>query len=64
MNPESNLVDRHPGLSLGAPDGLEWQAESASETWASIGYEAADPSLQSPIWRQTMQELHDEAGGP
>ena len=29
----------------------------AAEMLASIGYEAADPSLQSPHWHETLQGL-------
>jgi len=45
-----------PAVTAGAPGSTE-PAGDALDMLASIGYEAADPSLFSPQWREAMQGL-------
>ena len=42
-------------LSGAAPLVSESLADSSSDFLAAIGYEAADPTLQSPQWHETMR---------
>jgi hypothetical protein len=43
-----------PAMMASTPGSTE-PAGDALDMLASIGYEAADPSLFSPQWRETMQ---------
>lgn len=45
-----------PTVALAAPGS---QPQADGDTLASIGYEAADPSLLSPQWREALQGLSD-----
>jgi len=46
-----------PAVSAAAPLASESLADSAADLLAAIGYEAADPSLQSPQWHETMRVM-------
>ena len=46
-----------PALLANAPVAGESLADSAADLLAAIGYEAADPSLLSPQWHETLRVM-------
>jgi hypothetical protein len=43
--------------SADACGGSDLLPDAASDPFGAIGYEAADPSLQNPMWDDVMQNL-------
>jgi len=43
-----------PDASASPPIASEARTRNAAAADAAIGYEAADPSLQMPLWRETL----------
>jgi hypothetical protein len=63
MGSDSERFDAAPQpLSAGSSSSAEGQPDAVTDPFAAIGYEAADPSLQSALWRETMQSLPNQRG--
>jgi len=55
MSNESEHFGPAAPASAGAAfAGSEQPFDAGEDDFANIGYEAADPSLQSPVWHETM----------
>jgi hypothetical protein len=58
MDNDSSCFDHGvPTSSSAGFAGVDLQPALASDFFADIGYESADPSLQSPLWCAVTQAL-------
>ena len=60
-NDRQGLDGATPASSAGVARALEAPSESAIDDYGAVGYEAADPSLQAPAWRETVSDMTREA---
>ncbi len=65
MDIDWQAFDPAPGAaSAAAPRPVDPRPQPAPDDFGDIGYEAANPALQSPQWCAAMQGMSSEGGGP